>query len=302
MSAATRSPASGSRTARVTSAPAAASARAVSTPMPEAPPVTIARRPGQVDARDHVGGRGGPVEGGGDAGGWSVSVMQPSGTRVGRSQSRTDPGDSGARLGATRLAFIVGRCERGANLIGEYLRARRELVRPEDGRPARVFGRRRVPGPAPRGGRAAGRHQRGLLRAPRAGPGHAARRSWCSTPSHGHCSSTRTRRRTCAGSASRASGRAAPRAAPERVSPGIASLIASWGLTPAFVHGRYMDVLACNALAAALVPCCRPGANLVRACFLDPPCPSCSATGSRAPPGRSPGCGRSQVRTSTSRS
>ena len=45
MSAAVRSPASVSRTARVTSAPAPASARAVSTPMPDAPPVTIARRP-----------------------------------------------------------------------------------------------------------------------------------------------------------------------------------------------------------------------------------------------------------------
>ena len=38
-------PASRSRTARVTSAPAAARARAVSRPIPEAPPVTTARRP-----------------------------------------------------------------------------------------------------------------------------------------------------------------------------------------------------------------------------------------------------------------
>jgi hypothetical protein len=45
MSSAVRSPASVSRTARVTSAPALASARAVSTPMPEAPPVTTARMP-----------------------------------------------------------------------------------------------------------------------------------------------------------------------------------------------------------------------------------------------------------------
>ena len=45
MSAAVRSPAPTSRTARVTSAPAAASARAVSIPMPEEPPVTIARLP-----------------------------------------------------------------------------------------------------------------------------------------------------------------------------------------------------------------------------------------------------------------
>ncbi|GAB3897343.1 hypothetical protein GCM10027612_53400 [Microbispora bryophytorum subsp. camponoti] len=45
MASAVRFPASRSRTAIVTSAPAAASARAVSTPIPDAPPVTIARRP-----------------------------------------------------------------------------------------------------------------------------------------------------------------------------------------------------------------------------------------------------------------
>ena len=43
MSAATRTPASVSRTASVTAAPARASSRAVSTPMPDEPPVTIAR-------------------------------------------------------------------------------------------------------------------------------------------------------------------------------------------------------------------------------------------------------------------
>src|SRR5690242_17133095 len=43
MSAATRAPAAMSRTASVTAAPALSRARAVSTPMPDAPPVTIAR-------------------------------------------------------------------------------------------------------------------------------------------------------------------------------------------------------------------------------------------------------------------
>jgi len=45
MSSAVCRPASRLRTARVTSAPALASARAVSTPIPEEAPVTIARRP-----------------------------------------------------------------------------------------------------------------------------------------------------------------------------------------------------------------------------------------------------------------
>jgi hypothetical protein len=44
-SAATWSPAAVRRTARVTSAPVEARARAVSTPIPDEPPVTIARRP-----------------------------------------------------------------------------------------------------------------------------------------------------------------------------------------------------------------------------------------------------------------
>src|ERR1700754_3343660 len=45
ISAATRSPASGLRTASVTAAPASASARAVSTPIPDDAPVTMARLP-----------------------------------------------------------------------------------------------------------------------------------------------------------------------------------------------------------------------------------------------------------------
>ena len=45
MSAAARSPAAASRTASVTSAPMAASVRAVSTPMPDEAPVTTARFP-----------------------------------------------------------------------------------------------------------------------------------------------------------------------------------------------------------------------------------------------------------------
>jgi transcriptional regulator with XRE-family HTH domain len=57
---------------------------------------------------------------------------------------------------------------------------------------------------------------------------------------------------------------------PERVPAGIQQLIASLSETPAYVHGRYMDVLAANRLASALVPYYRVGENLVRAAFLDP--------------------------------
>jgi transcriptional regulator with XRE-family HTH domain len=57
---------------------------------------------------------------------------------------------------------------------------------------------------------------------------------------------------------------------PEKVPAGILQLMSSWAQTPAYVHGRYMDVLAVNPLAAALIPWYVEGENLVRAAFLDP--------------------------------
>jgi hypothetical protein len=47
-------------------------------------------------------------------------------------------------------------------------------------------------------------------------------------------------------------------------------LIGSWSQTPAYVYGRYMDVLAANPLATAVAPYHAVGVNLVRAAFLDP--------------------------------
>ena len=38
-----------------------------------------------------------------------------------------------------------------------------------------------------------------------------------------------------------------------------------WSHTPAYVYGRYMDVLAANPLATAVAPYYAPGHNLVRA-------------------------------------
>lgn len=57
---------------------------------------------------------------------------------------------------------------------------------------------------------------------------------------------------------------------PEKVSDGIHALINSWPLTPAYVHGRYMDVLAANSLAIALSPYNAPGQNGILAAFLEP--------------------------------
>ncbi|WP_433683306.1 helix-turn-helix transcriptional regulator [Nocardia sp. CA-119907] len=62
---------------------------------------------------------------------------------------------------------------------------------------------------------------------------------------------------------------------PERVAPGLLRLMASWPNTPALVLGRHLDVLAANPLATALNSCSAQGVNLVRAVFLDPAARDC---------------------------
>lgn len=54
----------------------------------------------------------------------------------------------------------------------------------------------------------------------------------------------------------------------ETVAPRVTELVHSINL-PAFVTGRYLEVLASNPLARALSPALRPGENLLRALFLD---------------------------------
>ncbi|MDA0182113.1 helix-turn-helix transcriptional regulator [Solirubrobacter phytolaccae] len=65
---------------------------------------------------------------------------------------------------------------------------------------------------------------------------------------------------------------AAPKPRPrraERVRPSLVQLLAAWTETPAYVQGRHMDILAANALATAISPVFQPGRNLVHAAFLD---------------------------------
>lgn len=57
---------------------------------------------------------------------------------------------------------------------------------------------------------------------------------------------------------------------PERVAPGLLRLMDVWSHTPAVVLGRHLDVLAANPLAAAVNACSVPGVNQVRMVFLDP--------------------------------
>jgi transcriptional regulator with XRE-family HTH domain len=56
---------------------------------------------------------------------------------------------------------------------------------------------------------------------------------------------------------------------PERVPPRLHQLLAAVGV-PAFVEGRAFDVLAANELATALSPRLRPGENRLRSLLLDP--------------------------------
>lgn len=63
---------------------------------------------------------------------------------------------------------------------------------------------------------------------------------------------------------------ASPRAHPnadESVRPEVQALIDGWS-TPAFIHGRHLDILASNAAARALTRVSEPGTNMLRSMFL----------------------------------
>jgi transcriptional regulator with XRE-family HTH domain len=154
-----------------------------------------------------------------------------------------------------------------ANALGEYLRARRELVSPESAGIPHI-GRRRVPGlRRDELSLLAGvstdyyvRLEQGRDRNPSTQVLDAlARALQLDEQATAHL-------QALAGSERRArrSGQM-----PERVALSIQQLIAGWQDTPAFVQGRRLDVLAANAAAAALSPLFTPGVNLLRATFLD---------------------------------
>jgi hypothetical protein len=157
----------------------------------------------------------------------------------------------------------------GENLIGEYLQARRQLVRPEDvGLPAPPDGRRRVPG-LRRGEVAllAGVSADYYIRLEQGRDQHPSEQvigalaralqldDDATAHLHRLASPPPPRRRRCQ--------------RPDKVSPGILQLIESWHQTPAVVEDRYTYVLAANALAIAVSPVLAVGSNLVRTAFLD---------------------------------
>jgi transcriptional regulator with XRE-family HTH domain len=152
--------------------------------------------------------------------------------------------------------------------VGEYLRARRELVRPGDVGIS-VTGRRRVPGlRRDELAMLAGisteyytRLEQGRDHHPSAQVLDAVARALRlddDATAHLHDlarPAPRRRRR---------------QRRPEHIRPSIERLLDSWQQTPAYVQGRYMDILAANPLAMTLSPMFCPGANIVRTAFLDP--------------------------------
>jgi transcriptional regulator with XRE-family HTH domain len=152
------------------------------------------------------------------------------------------------------------------NAVGEYLRARREQAQPVDVGIA-VNGHRRVPGLrrdelAVRAGISTEyytRLEQGRDRNP------SARVLDAIAGALGLDLEATTHLHELANPAPR------QRRIPDsQVRPSVVQLIDSWTATPAFIQGRYFDVLAANRLASALSPLYTPGTNLLRAVLLDP--------------------------------
>jgi transcriptional regulator with XRE-family HTH domain len=55
----------------------------------------------------------------------------------------------------------------------------------------------------------------------------------------------------------------------EHVDPTLQELLDGWTMTPTLVHGRRLDVLASNPVARVLSPLSEPGRNMLRAVFLE---------------------------------
>ncbi|MGY4966104.1 helix-turn-helix domain-containing protein [Streptomyces sp. 900105245] len=157
----------------------------------------------------------------------------------------------------------------GSNALGEFLRARRALVRPEDvGLPG--GGLRRVPGlrreeVAMLSGISSDcylRLEQGRDRNPSVQVLEAvARVLRLDDDATAHLVGL-ARERPASGTRP---GRRTP-----QVPAGLRRLIDGWPRNPAYLQNRYTDCLAANALATALTPNYRPGVNLLRAVFLDP--------------------------------
>jgi transcriptional regulator with XRE-family HTH domain len=157
-----------------------------------------------------------------------------------------------------------------ANPIGEYLRARRRLVRPQDVGLSGA-GRRRVPGLR--------REEVAMLAGVSIDYLIRLEQGRDRNPSTQVLDALSRALQLDADAAAYLRSLAAPPPPPpprrraarrvESVPAGMQQLLDAWTTTPAYVQGRYLDVLAANRLAGALAPYYRPGFNLLRVVFLD---------------------------------
>lgn len=153
-----------------------------------------------------------------------------------------------------------------SNALGEFLRARREQLRPEDAG-LEVAGHRRTPGlrreeVALLAGISTDyylRLEQGRDRTPSVQVVEAIGRVLQLDSDEAAYLHTLARPRP----------RRGPGRPAEKVPPGTLRLLASLPM-PAFVQDRYLNVLAANPMAQALSPSMRPGVNRLLAAFLDP--------------------------------
>ncbi|MFC4587586.1 helix-turn-helix transcriptional regulator [Sphaerisporangium corydalis] len=153
--------------------------------------------------------------------------------------------------------------------LGEYLRIRRERLRPGDvGLPSGV--RRRVPGlRREEVALLAGISMEYYLRLEQGRDQHPSGQVIDSIARALQLEpDAETHLRRLARPAPRTARRRTPR--PERCSVSVQNLIDNWTTTPALVHGRYMTTLGANAMAVALSPFFSPGVNHLRAAFVEP--------------------------------
>ncbi|MEU0335596.1 helix-turn-helix transcriptional regulator [Streptomyces sp. NPDC006193] len=157
----------------------------------------------------------------------------------------------------------------GSNALGEFLRARRALVRPEDvGLPG--GGLRRVPGLR--------REEVALLAGISSDYYLRLEQGRDRNPSVQVLEAVARVLRLDADATAHLVGLARDRPVPgvssaartQQVPASLRQLIEGWPRNPAYVQNRYTDCLAANPLATALTPSYRPGVNLLRAVLLDP--------------------------------
>ncbi|MET9317653.1 helix-turn-helix transcriptional regulator [Kribbella sp. NPDC003505] len=155
----------------------------------------------------------------------------------------------------------------GTNALGDYLRARREQVRPEDVG-IRSIGMRRVPGLR--------REEVAMLAGISSDYYLRLEQGRDRNPSVQVLEALAGVLRLDADATAYLLGLAQERSVPrqqprvEQAPESIVELIAGWPNTPAYVQNKYTDVLAVNALCAALSPNYAVGVNLLTAVLLDP--------------------------------